>query len=212
MSALNSKHKLIALASPNSPRTELFRALRTNIQFAGPDGHPRVLMITSAKPGEGKSTTVSNLAVLYAQAGKKVLLLDANLRKPALHRIFSASNRMGLTSILLDNCMSDQAVQESAVPNLSLLMSGPSAAYPSEMLESERMAELLKVLRDRYDIILIDASPLLSVTDSQVLSALCDGVVFVIRSGKVKQKEAQQAMAKLDHVRANVVGVVLNQT
>ncbi|WP_123041904.1 CpsD/CapB family tyrosine-protein kinase [Cohnella candidum] len=211
MSALISKHKLVAIANPDSPRTEMFRALRTNIQFADSDRERRVLAVTSSKPGEGKSTTVSNLAVLYAQAEKKVLLVDANLRKPALHRLFSASNRLGLTSVLSESCTIEHAVQELSVPNLSLMAAGPATVYPSEMLGSERMLKLLEELRTRYDLILIDASCLLNVTDSQVLSAFCDGVVFVVRAGKVRQKEAMQAMERLEHVRAKIVGVVLNR-
>lgn len=211
MSALISKHKLVALANSDSPRTEMYRALRTGIQFAEEGESSRVLMIASAKAGEGKSTTAGNLAVLYAQTGKKVLLVDANLRNPSIHRMFSSSNRMGLSGILSETCTAAQAVQEvPAVPGLSLLAAGPGALHPAELLGSLRMKETIEELRGLYDIVLVDSPPLLPVSDAQLLSAYCDGVVFVVRSGKVKEKEAQRAVLKLDQARARVVGVFLN--
>lgn len=212
MSALTNKHKLVAVASPESPRTEIYRTLRTNLEFAFSGGFNRqTLLFTSAKSGEGKTTTVSNLAVLYAQAGKKVLLLDANLRHPALHKVFNVSNRMGLTHLLTDNCTIEHAVQDLPVPKLSLVSAGSPTPFPSELLGSERMRTLLDELRGKFDITLIDAPPVLSYTDALVLSASCDGVIWVIRSGKVRQGEAREAMAKLEHVRAKVIGTVLNR-
>lgn len=211
MSALTSKPKLVALTHPESPRTELFRALKTNIEFADDQRERRIMAVTSAKPGEGKTVTIANLAVLYAQSGKRVLLVDANLRKPALHALFAAGNRAGLADLLAGGATVDNAVLELPVPNLSLLPAGQLAGAPSELLGSERMLALLESLRARYDHVLLDASAMLGVTDSQVLSAFCDGILFVVRAGKVKQREAMQAMEKMERVRAKVVGVVLNR-
>ncbi len=211
MSALISKPKLVALTHPDSPRTELFRALKTNIEFAYDQRERRIMAVTSAKPGEGKTVTIANLAVLYAQSGKRVLLVDANLRKPALHDLFAADNREGLADLLAGGVSFDSVVQELSVPNLSLLPAGRLAGPPSELLGSERMLALLESLRIRYDHVLLDTSAMLGVTDSQVLSAFVDGLVLVVRAGKVKQREAMQAMEKMERVRAKVVGVVLNR-
>ena len=206
-----SKPKLVALTSPDSPRTEMFRALKTNIEFADDRRERRIMAVTSAKPGEGKTVTIANLAVLYAQSGRRVLLVDANLRKPDLHEVFMADNKTGLADLLTGAAAFDYAVQELPVPNLSLLSAGRLAGPPSDLLGSERMLDLLESLRARYDLVLLDTSAMLGVTDSQVLSAFCDGVVFVVRAGKVKQRDAMRAMEQMDRVRAKVVGVVLNR-
>lgn len=211
MSASISKPKLVALNRPDSPRTELFRALKMSIQFADDQRERRILAVTSAKPGEGKTVTIANLAVLYAQSGKRVLLVDANLRKPALHAWFAADNRAGLVDLLTGSASFDFAAQALSVPNLSLLPAGQLAGPPSELLGSERMLTLLESLRDRYDHVLLDTSAMLGATDSQVLSAFCDGVLFVVRSGKLKRRDAMLAMEKMERVRAKVVGVVLNR-
>ena len=206
-----SKPKLVALTSPDSPRTEMFRALKTNIEFADDRRERRIMAVTSAKPGEGKTVTIANLAVLYAQSGRRVLLVDANLRKPDLHEVFMADNKTGLADLLTGAAVFDYAVQELPVPNLSLLPAGRIAGPPSDLLGSERMLDLLESLRARYDLVLLDTSAMLGVTDSQVLSAFCDGVVFVVRAGKVKQRDAMRAMEQMERVRAKVVGVVLNR-
>ncbi len=167
-------------------------------------------MATSAGPGEGKSTTLTNLAVAYAQADMRVVLIDADLRKPTMHHTFSLSNRMGLTSVLSGQAELDEVVRESYIPNLNLITSGPIPPNPSEMLASKRMTKLLDDLKERFDVILIDAPPILAVTDSQIVATKSDGVILVIDSGKVKRDMAIKAKANLEHVNARILGVVLN--
>lgn len=204
------KHKLAALVNPDSSRAEMFRVLRTNIQFADTEREHKIVAVTSAKPREGKTITIGNLAVMFASSDKRTLLVDANLRRPALHRLFSASNSVGLSDVLAGHCPAEQAIQPTRVPKLDLLTSGRAISSPAERLGSEQMLETLEWLRGCYDFVLVDTSCMLEVTDSQLLSAFCDGVVLVVRSGKVKQREALQAMNKLDRVRAKVLGIVLN--
>ncbi|MED4600749.1 CpsD/CapB family tyrosine-protein kinase [Paenibacillus validus] len=206
----NNRRPIITHENPKSPISEAYRTLRTNIQFSAIDEELRVIMATSAGPGEGKSTTLTNLAVAYAQADMRVVLIDADLRKPTMHHTFSLSNRMGLTSVLSGQAELDEVVRESYIPNLNLITSGPIPPNPSEMLASKRMTKLLDDLKERFDVILIDAPPILAVTDSQIVATKSDGVILVIDSGKVKRDMAIKAKANLEHVNARILGVVLN--
>ncbi len=206
----NNRRPIITHENPKSPISEAYRTLRTNIQFSAIDEELRVIMATSAGPGEGKSTTLTNLAVVYAQADMRVVLIDADLRKPTMHHTFSLSNRMGLTSVLSGQAEMDEVVRESYIPNLNLITSGPIPPNPSEMLASKRMTKLLDDLKERFDVILIDAPPILAVTDSQIVATKSDGVILVIDSGKVKRDMAIKAKANLEHVKARILGVVLN--
>ncbi|SDC04040.1 capsular exopolysaccharide family [Paenibacillus sp. UNCCL117] len=206
----NNRRPIITHENPKSPISEAYRTLRTNIQFSAIDEELRVIMVTSAGPGEGKSTTLTNLAVAYAQTDMKVVVIDADLRKPTMHHTFSVTNRWGLTSILAGQAKLGDVVQHTYVDNLSLITSGPIPPNPSEMLASKRMTALLDELKGIYDIILIDAPPTLAVTDSQIVATKCDGVILVVDSGKVKRDMAIKAKANLDHVKARILGVVLN--
>jgi capsular exopolysaccharide synthesis family protein len=184
--------------------------LRTNIQFSAIDEELRTIMVTSAGPSEGKTTTIVNLAITYAQAEKKVVLVDADLRKPTLHHTFGVSNRLGLTSVLAGQSQLADVVKSSDVPRLDLLTSGPIPPNPSEILASKRMNALLEQLSQEYDTVLIDSPPALAVTDAQIISTRCDGVLLVVDSGKVKREAAMKAKANLEHVQARILGVVLN--
>jgi capsular exopolysaccharide synthesis family protein len=210
MSQPTNKRTLITHANPKSPISESYRALRTNIQFSAIDEELKVLLVTSAGPGEGKSTTISNLAVAYAQSDKKVLLMDADLRKPTMHQTFRVTNRLGLTNLLTNQAELEEVIRNSSIPNLDILTSGPIPPNPSEILSSKRMITLLDELKKMYDIILIDAPPAIAVTDAQILGTRSDGVILVIDSGKVKREIAMKAKANLDHVQARILGVVLN--
>jgi len=167
-------------------------------------------MFTSSNPGEGKSTTASNLAVVYAQADKKVLLVDADLRKPTVHHFFTVSNRGGLTSVLTGQQSLAAAVKDTSIDNLQILTSGPIPPNPSELLSSKKMANLLVELREKYDIIIVDTPPVLAVADAQIVSTLCDGTVLVLNAGRVKRELAAKAKANLEHAKARILGVVLN--
>jgi len=206
----NKQRPLIAYTNPKSPISEAYRTLRTNIQFSAIDEELRTIMVTSAGPSEGKTTTIVNLAITYAQAEKKVVLVDADLRKPTLHHTFGVSNRLGLTSVLAGQSQLADVVKSSDVPRLDLLTSGPIPPNPSEILASKRMNALLEQLSQEYDTVLIDSPPALAVTDAQIISTRCDGVLLVVDSGKVKREAAMKAKANLEHVQARILGVVLN--
>jgi len=206
----NSEHNLVTLVNPKSPISEAYRLLRTNIQFSAIDRCIRVLMVASSKSGEGKTTTVTNLAVTYAQEGKKVLLIDGDLRKPSLHQLFQQSNRVGLTSLLCGQHELAEVIRDTNVDNLSLITSGPIPPNPSEILGSQRMLALLEELKDRFDIILFDTPPVLAVTDSAIISSYCDGVILVVHAGKVKKSLVAKTKSNLEHVQAKLLGVVLN--
>ncbi|MBM7567312.1 capsular exopolysaccharide synthesis family protein [Paenibacillus sacheonensis] len=171
----------------------------------------KIMMVTSAQRREGKTTTVSNLAIAYAQEGKKVLLIDTDLREPSLHAVFNMSNRNGLTSILSNQVEWREIFKESVTDNLTVLTSGPIPPNPSELLSSRRMQELLEELKEEFDIILFDTPPILVVTDGLVVSNYCDGVILVVVSGKVDKELVVKAKANLEHVNARIAGVVLNK-
>lgn len=167
-------------------------------------------MVSSAGPGEGKSTTISNLAVTYAQTERRVVLIDADMRRPTAHHTFQLSNRQGLSSILSQQATYQDIVQNTDIPNLQIITSGPIPPNPAEMMASKRMSALLDELRQNYDIILIDAPPLLAVTDPQIIASKSDGVIMVVDYGNVKKDAAMKAKANLDNVNARILGVVMN--
>ncbi|EFM11931.1 capsular exopolysaccharide family [Paenibacillus curdlanolyticus YK9] len=210
MSRQNSQANLITISNPKSPISEAYRTLRTNIQFSSVDEPIKVIMIASAQAGEGKTTTVTNLAITYAMEGKRVLLIDADLRKPSLHRMFDLSNRIGLTNLLAGQFHLSEVEQATLVDNLTVIPSGPVPPNPSELLGSQKMKQLLAELKNQYDMILIDTPPNLAVPDGMIISANCDGVVLVVQAGKVKRDMVRKAKTNLDHVNARILGVVLN--
>jgi len=204
--------KLVAAAQPNSPISEAYRVLRTNLQFSSLDKPLRTLLVTSPNPAEGKSTTVANLAVVMAQAGKQVIIVDADLRRPVLHRIFRTPNNRGLTNVLLNAELNlDGHLQHTEVENLRLLSTGPLPPNPSELLGSQRMVALIERLGQEADVILFDSPPLMAVADASVLSAQTDGVLLVIDAGGTRRNLARESVKRTRQVGANVLGVVLNQ-
>ncbi|WP_029192463.1 CpsD/CapB family tyrosine-protein kinase [Paenibacillus harenae] len=210
MSRLTHKWNLITERNPTSPISEGYRVLRTNIEFSTINHKLQIIMVTSSKPGEGKSTTCANLAITFAQANKRVLVIDADLRKPAQHRIFSISNHIGLTTALFNQQELQDVIQHTNTENLSIIAAGPTPPNPSELLSSKQMAALLEKVRETFDVIIIDTPPIMSVTDAQIVATQSDGVVLVISSGKVEKEVALKAKASLEHVQANLIGVVLN--
>jgi len=205
-----SERKIISLTNPKSPISEAYVKLRTNIELSAVDAPIQVIMVTSPSPGEGKSTTASNLAVVYTQVEKKVLLIDADLRKPTIHHFLMVSNRKGLTSLLTGQTSRHEAIVQTTVPLLDVLPSGPIPPNPSELLASKKMSAFMEEFRKEYDIIILDTPPMNAVADAQIISTLCDGTVLVIQSGNVKKDHALRAKEGLERAKTRILGVVLN--
>ena len=205
--------RVIAADNPKSPFTESYRTLRTNIQFSSLDKPIRALMVTSASPGEGKSTTAANLAVVFAQGGKRTILVDTDLRRPVLHQIFGLPNAVGVTNALLQPEGGDLTpfLQPTNIDTLFLLSSGPQPPNPSELLGSHRMAELIKELHNYADMLVFDSPPTLAVTDAAVLARQLDGVLLVVESAQTREVAAKRAAQGLLKVKANVLGVAVNR-
>lgn len=209
--ANNRQESLITISNPRSPISEAYRTLRTNLEFSSLDKPLKTMVVTSAGPEEGKSTTLANLAVTLAQAEKEVILVDCDLRRPSQHEIFDVENGVGLTSMVVDEeAFKNPPLQETPVPNLKLLPSGPLPPNPSELLGSRRMVEIITTLREKADLVLFDAPPIIAVTDAAVLASKVDGVLLVISAGTTKRDHAQRAKALLEKVNARLVGAVLN--
>jgi protein-tyrosine kinase len=204
------RRSLITLMAPKSPISEQYRTIRTNIQFSTVDEAIRSIVVTSTAPGEGKSTTVSNLAVVFAQQGKKVLLIDADLRKPTTHYTFQLLNTKGLTNVLTKQIHFHEAVQETVMENLNILTSGPIPPNPSELLASNAMKQLLEGAYKLYDLVLFDSPPILAVTDAQVLANLSDGSIMVTSSGFTDKDAAVKAKELLENAKSKLLGAILN--
>jgi capsular exopolysaccharide synthesis family protein len=203
--------RLVTVITPRSPVSEAYRTLRTNLEFSSLDKPLKTLVVTSPGPEEGKSTTLANLAVTMAQAEKRVILVDCDLRRPSQHEIFGQSNDVGLTTMVVDEkAMSEPPLLEIGVPGLLLMPSGPLPPNPSELVGSRRMQEIITALSKRADIVLFDAPPIIAVTDAAVLASRVDGVLLVVKAGGTKRDHAQKAKALLDKVNAHLVGAVLN--
>jgi capsular exopolysaccharide synthesis family protein len=202
---------LVTISNPRSPVAEAYHSLRTNLEFSSPDKPLRSMVVTSAGSEEGKSTTLANLAVTMAQAGKRVILVDCDLRRPSIHQIFNALNSSGLTDLVRDeSLMANPPLQDTPVANLKLLTSGQLPPNPSELLGSRRMDEIIAALLTRTDMLLFDAPPIIAVTDAALLSAKVDGVLLIISAGKTKREHARKARALLEKVNARLIGTVLN--
>ena len=205
--------QLITAVHPKSPISEQFRTLRTNINFMAIDHPIKTLALTSANVSEGKTTVTDNLAIVWAQTGQKVLLVDADLRRSTLHRTFNLDNREGLTTILTSHARTvdlNKIIQQSGIDNLSLLPSGPTPPNPAELLNSQRMKDFLKAARERYDMVIVDVPPMLEVTDTQVISHDLDAVVLVVKQGQTQKLGAKRAVELLKMAHANLLGYVMN--
>lgn len=205
--------KLITAANPKNPVSEQFRTIRTNIHFMSVDKPLRRIAFTSSSVSEGKSTVTANMAITWAQDGKKVLLIDADLRRSTLHRTFKLPNNRGLTTILtsgLSKIDLNEVIPNSGIKNLDVLTAGPIPPNPSELLNSKRMLNFLKAVEPMYDLVVIDVPPLLEVTDTQVLSDKLDGIVLVVRAGVTQKAGVTRAVEMLKISKARLLGYVLN--
>jgi non-specific protein-tyrosine kinase len=208
---MNDKWKeLITVSEPRSPISEAYRTLRTNLDFASLDQALKTLVVTSAGVGEGKSTTLANLAVVSAQAGRKVILVDADLRRPTLHQIFGLDNGKGLTTVIMDDdALTMPPLQSTGLDNLALLTSGPLPPNPADLLGSKRMGEAIAALVGQADQVFFDTPPVVAVTDAALLATKVDGVLLVVSAGKTRREHARTAVQRLDQINARLVGTVL---
>lgn len=201
---------LITELASHAPRVEAFRVLRTNMQFIDVDAAEKVFVITSALPGEGKTTTAANLALTLAQAGQRTLLIECDLRRPKATAALGLDNAVGVTTVLVGKVSVGDAIQKHEGSDLHVLGSGAVPPNPAELLQSKAMADLLEEVRRQYDVVVIDAPPLLPVTDAALLAAQADGAVLIARYGKTTKDQLAGAVERLAQVDAKPVGVVLN--
>ncbi len=205
------KHPLITDPGVSPTRGEPYRVLRTNLQFTGIDSRNRTIQITSVLPNEGKTTVSANLAIAFAQSGRRVLLIDADLRHPSLAAMLDLDNSVGVTTALLTGADLEACVQTHAT-GIDVLATGPTPPNPAEVLETEAMTALLNRARESYDIVVIDTPPLLPVADPAILASKVDGVLLIARYGRTRKDELLRATQRLAAVDARVLGVLLNAT
>lgn len=202
--------KLVTNVNPKSIVSEQFRTVRTNINFSMPDKELKTLLFTSSSPGEGKSTSAANMAIVFAQEGKKVLLIDADMRKPTMHYTFHTTNTTGLSSLLAKQSTIEDVTKDTDIEGLYLITCGPIPPNPAELIGSNSMDMLIGELSSRYDLVVFDAPPLLSVADAQILSNKCDGTILVINSGVTEKENAIKAKEALVSAKATILGILMN--
>lgn len=207
---MQKRKVLIVKDEPQSPISEAYRAFRTNLQYSKVDGELKSILFTSSNPGEGKSVTAANTAISLAQAGEKVILMDCDLRRPTQHLNFGRV-ATGLTNVLAGKGTVSDYLQDTEVPGLKLLASGPLPPNPAELLGSKRMMELMATLRDQADYLVIDTTPVLPVTDACILASRVDGVILVLAAGVTRAEEAQRTKEALNQVRGILLGVIVNR-
>jgi exopolysaccharide transport family protein len=206
----SAEGSLIVHEDSKSIAAEAYRGIRTAVIFASPDSGNKVLLVTSAAPSEGKSVTASNLAVSMAQSGKKTLIIDADFRKPRLHRLFNVSKEKGFSNLIVGATELEEVINKTDIPNLDVIPCGHIPPNPAELLGSKNVRKYLNVLKERYSMIIFDSPPIMAVTDSIVLSTLVDDVLLVVWAGKTSREVVRRAAEQLRDVRANLIGAILN--
>ncbi|GAB3063983.1 CpsD/CapB family tyrosine-protein kinase [Salinicoccus sesuvii] len=207
---LHAPRKTIVATKPYAPASEQFRTIRTNIMYSSIDVPLNAVLFTSDMPGAGKSTVATNMAIAYAQAGKRTLLLDGDLRRPTSHYTFEVSNQTGLSTLMINDMDWRAVIKRTAFDQLDLITSGPVPPNPSELLSSKRMETMMQMLRDNYEMVIVDSPPLLSVTDAQILSKHTDGVILVTNVQDNNRDRILEAKELLNKAGANIVGIILN--
>ena len=202
---------MIAHMDPKSPLVEAYRMLRTSLQFSHIDSSLKSIAITSATPNEGKSTVSSNLAIVLAQAGNKVLIIDCDFRNPTQHKNFKRSNQKGLSNCIAERDGIQRVVQATDIENVYFIAAGPTPPNPSELLGSKYFQLLLKELEQEYEYILIDTPPIMPVTDAAVVGSKVDGVILVVEYGAISPGVLKEAKSRLDSPHINLLGVVLSK-
>jgi len=202
--------ELVTVTDMRSASAEAYRTLRTNLIFSQAVQTLRTVLVTSASPGEGKTTTAANLAVSFAHHGMRVLLVDCDLRRGRMHKIFQVPREPGLTELVIGHEESEAVIRQTDITGLYVVASGNLPPNPSELLGGDRMRKVLTSLSEAFDLIVLDTPPLLAASDAAILATLSDGVVLVLRAGSTEGDAAQQAIQQLSGVGARVVGAVLN--
>ena len=199
---------LVTITDPRSPASEAYRTLRTNLSFFSLDKPLRTLVVTSPAAGEGKSTTIANLAVTMAQSGRRTIMVDTDLRRPTLHELFDLQMSPGLTNLVMEE-VGDLPLQKTPVENLWLMSSGPKPPNPADLLGAARMEQIIAQLVDRADIVLFDAPPVMAAADAAILGAKVDGVLLVIQAGKTRRDHSERARELLEKAKVRIVGAAL---
>lgn len=207
-----AKYPLLTHVGSNSPRAEAFRLLRTNLQFVDLDAAPKSFVVTSALPGEGKTSTSMNLAMALAQTGKRVLLVDGDLRRPQTAERLGLETAVGFTTILVGRSGLDESIQHHPDSGIDFLASGPLPPNPTEILQSNATASLLKTLHNRYDAVIVDAPPLLPVADAAILTNAVDGALIVVRHGRTTKDQLRHALGRIEHVGGRTFGILVNMS
>ncbi len=205
------EEELLTMSQPKSVTAEAYRSLRTNLDFLSPDNPLKTIIFTSSGTKEGKSKTISNLAISMAQAGKKTVLLDCDLRKPMLHRFFTMPNYEGLSSLLTNEITSEEALRQTEIENLQIITSGLIPPNPAELLGSQRMGALLEELKEKFQIVLLDTPPVIAVADAVILGGKVDGVVLVVASHQTHREMLNKAYGILKKGKVNLIGAILNK-
>ena len=205
------ERQLIAHQSPRSPISEQYRTLRTNIEFSSIDEPIRTILVTSTAPGEGKSTTAANLAIVFAQQGKKALIVDTDLRNPTVHYTFRIANTFGLTNVLTKQATLNEAIQMTPIKDVFVLTCGPIPPNPAELIGSESMTQFIQNASEQFDIVIFDTPPVLAVTDAQILANKVDGSILVFSSGDTNIDAAVKTKEVLMNAKSKLLGAVLNK-
>lgn len=202
---------LITYTDPRNSVAEQFRTIRTNIQFTAVDKKIKSIVFTSSAPSEGKSTVSNNFAITCADQGNKVILLDTDLRRPTIHKTFGLKNNLGLSNYLSGNAKLNEIIQSSSIQNLYVVTSGPIPPNPAELIGSDRLKHLLQELGKEFDLLILDSPPVNTVTDTQILATVTDGVVMVVPQGIATKLDVRHAKESLELVHANIIGAIMNR-
>ena len=203
-----------ALVDPKSGLSEAYRSLRTSLQFSGTEGAPRSLLVTSAVSSEGKSTSAMKLAQDFGAVGTRVLLIDADMRRPSLHRLFGTGNALGLSNLLTNSVRRDdlpKIMQRTGFPNVTLMTAGTPPPNPADLLTSQKMALIIRALTDKYDMVILDSAPVLGLSDALILSRLVDGTLMAVSAHQVTRKSAKAALKRLRLAGGHVVGAAFTK-
>lgn len=207
-----SNTTLITNDKPKSTISEKFRSIRSNIMFSRANNEIRDVLITSEKPGAGKSTIAANIAVTYAQAGYKTLIIDGDMRKPSQHYIFDVTNQNGLSNLIIGRTMRHEALKQTEIGNLDILSSGPVPPNPSELIGSQKFATIYQMLLEDYDFIVLDTPPVTTVTDAQIYARTVDNTILIIDVEKNDRNEVKNAQKLIENTGSHIIGTVLNKT